>query len=82
MNDRQRLDQLRVLLDRVERLPTSTEREWMLSEVRARAVDVETGVRPRPMRARNADDELDLPATAKPKLPVSRPVEDAPLCAG
>jgi hypothetical protein len=73
MNDRQRLDQLRALLARLERLPTSTEQEWMLSEARARAVDVETGVRPRPMRPLNADKAPDMLATAEPRLPASRP---------
>jgi hypothetical protein len=47
MNDRVRLDQLRRLLDRLERMPASADRDWMLAEVRARAVDVETAS-PRP----------------------------------
>lgn len=46
-----RLMQLRALVKRLERLPASTRREWMLQEARARMVDVETGVEPRPMRA-------------------------------
>jgi hypothetical protein len=45
-----RLMQLRALVDRLERLPASTQREWMLQEARARMVDVETGDEPRPMR--------------------------------
>ncbi len=51
MNDRDRLEQLRALLDRLERMPASTDRDWMLGEVRARAVDVETGVTPAAVRA-------------------------------
>src|SRR4051812_27397293 len=51
MNDRDRLEQLRGLLDRLERLPASADRDWMLREVRARAVDVETGVKPAALRA-------------------------------
>ena len=46
-----RLKRLRVLLDRIECLPASARREWMLQEVRSRLVDVETGVEPPPMRA-------------------------------
>ena len=45
-----RLKRLRVLLDRIERLPASAQREWMLQEVRSRLVDVETGVEPHQMR--------------------------------
>jgi hypothetical protein len=55
MNDRGRLEQLRALLVRLERMPISAERDWMLGEVRARAVDVETGVNPAAMRARSKD---------------------------
>ena len=58
MNDRDRLEQLRGLLDRVERMPASADRDWMLREVRARAVDVETGVKPAALRAL-AQDEAD-----------------------
>src|SRR5215203_4896607 len=43
--------QLRALVERLERLPASARREWMLQEARARMVDVETGVEPRAMRA-------------------------------
>lgn len=45
-----RLTRLRALVERIERLPASARREWMLQEARARMVDVETGVEPRPMR--------------------------------
>ena len=45
-----RLKRLRALLDRIERLPASAQREWMLEEVRSRLVDIETGVEPHPMR--------------------------------
>src|SRR5881398_1641115 len=63
MNDRDRLEQLRELLARLERMPASGERDWMLREVRARAVDVETGVRPVAMRALPGDDaEPEIPA--------------------
>src|SRR3954468_14645482 len=55
MNDRDRLEQLRELLVRLKRMPASAERDWMLAEVRARAVDVETGVKPAAMRALAGD---------------------------
>lgn len=51
MSGDHRLRRLGALVDRLERLPASAQREWMLGEVRARAVDVETGEPPRPMRA-------------------------------
>src|SRR3954470_23741691 len=64
MNDRDRLEHLRGLLDRLERMPTSADRDWMLSEVHARAVDVETGVSPAAVRAL---PEGDAPAEIAPQ---------------
>jgi hypothetical protein len=70
-----RLEHLRVLLHRLERMPPSADRDWMLSEVRARAVDVETGVTPAAVRAlplaeANAEiatvDTARVPAAATP----------------
>jgi hypothetical protein len=58
MNERHRLKQLRSLLERLERLPASPHRDWMLTQVRARAVDVETGVRPGPIRPLESDDAI------------------------
>ncbi len=51
MDGDRRLTQLRALIARLERLPESPRREWMLQEARARMVDVETGYEPRPMRS-------------------------------
>src|SRR4051812_35004309 len=66
MKDRDRLEQLRALLARLERMPASAERDWMLGEVRARAVDVETGEKPAAMRARSADGvQPGIPAAPK-----------------
>jgi hypothetical protein len=44
-----RLKQLKDMVDRIERLPASEVRDRLLSEVRSRAVDVDTGVTPRAM---------------------------------
>lgn len=52
MTDRDRLEQLDVLIERLRGLPASPNRDWMIGEVRARKVDVETGVRPGPLRTR------------------------------
>ena len=44
-----RVQRLRDMVDQIERLPESPERDRLLSEVRSRAVDVDTGVSPRAM---------------------------------
>jgi hypothetical protein len=44
-----RVKRLRELVDQLERLPESPERDRMLREVRARVVDVDTGAVPRPV---------------------------------
>ncbi len=67
MNDRDRLEHLHLLLARVQRLPQSPQRDWMLSQVRARTVDVESGVRPAPMRPLAPEFE-----TLPPPEPVTR----------
>jgi hypothetical protein len=53
-----RLTRLRALVDRLERLPASAQREWALAEARARMVDVETGFTPRAMRALEPDPPI------------------------
>ena len=72
MNDRRRLEQLHVLVDRLERLPASRHRDWMLREVRSRAVDVESGDRPAPIRALDPDPAPAAPEAVEPK-PVPAP---------
>jgi len=62
-----RLAQLRAMVDRLERLPASTQRDWMLQEARSRMVDVETGDEPRPMR--RLDEE---PPARPPERPGSQ----------
>jgi hypothetical protein len=53
MATRERVKRLRELVEQIERLPVSPDRDRLLNEVRSRAVDVDTGVTPRailPMR--------------------------------
>ena len=45
----ERLKRLKDLVDQLERLPASPDRDRVLAEVRCRAVDVDTGVTPRAM---------------------------------
>jgi hypothetical protein len=44
-----RIERLKDLVDQLERLPASPDRDRVLSEVRSRAVDLDTGVTPRAM---------------------------------
>src|SRR5690349_1930470 len=62
--DDTRLDRLRALAGRLERLPASAERDWVIKEVRSRAADVETGDSARAMRAFDADAAAEV---AKPR---------------
>jgi hypothetical protein len=45
----ERLKRLKDLVDQLERLPASPDRDRVLAEVRSRAVDLDTGVTPRAM---------------------------------
>jgi hypothetical protein len=64
-----RVKRLKDLIDVVMRLPESPERDRLLSEVRSRAVDLDTGVTPRAMLP------LQEPALAPaPRLPKRRAV--------
>jgi hypothetical protein len=45
----ERVKRLKDLVDLLERLPSSPDRDRVLSEVRSRAVDLDTGVTPRAM---------------------------------
>jgi hypothetical protein len=81
MTDNDRLAQLRVLLERLEQMPASPDRDWMLAEVRSRAVDVDTGIAPRPMRPLENDLTLEpqqVAPRATPAKPVQRRVEPKP----
>jgi hypothetical protein len=52
MSSADRVRQLRELVGRLELLPVTEERDSVLRKVRARAVDVDTGVTTRPVAAR------------------------------
>src|SRR5687767_3534008 len=60
----QRIKRLKDLVDQLERLPPSSDRDRVLSEVRSRAVDLDTGVTPRAMLP--VREPLPPPAVRKP----------------
>jgi hypothetical protein len=62
----QRIKRLKDLVDMLERLPPSPDRDRVLSEVRSRAVDLDTGVTPRAMLPVREPS----PPPVMPKLPV------------
>ena len=62
-----RVLRLRAMADQIERLPASPDRDRLLSEVRSRAVDVDTGMMPRAL--------LPLREPAPEPEPVSRPAK-------
>jgi hypothetical protein len=94
--DERRLARLRGLVVRLERLPDSPQREWMLAEVRARMVDIDTGFPPQPLRRlREAEPApatkrpAKRPAAARQKpaidagvQPVEAPPQESPPAAG
>jgi hypothetical protein len=61
----QRIKRLKDLVDLLERLPASPDRDRVLSEVRSRAVDLDTGVTPRAM----LPVREPAPPPVLPKLP-------------
>ena len=66
-----RVKRLKDLIDVIMRLPESPDRDRLLSEVRSRAVDLDTGVTPRamlPMR----EEPAPIPVATRP--PKRRPV--------
>jgi hypothetical protein len=77
-NDRDRLEQLRVLRARLEKMPPTAHRDWMLSEVRARAVDVETGVTPARLGALPGG-EIEISLERLPAKPPAPPVKTRPV---
>ena len=70
------MKRLRELLQQIERLPPSAERERMLREVRGRLVDVDTGVTTRGMMPVDAESRPVVPpspAAARRPKPGRRP---------
>ncbi len=91
MSSKDRLVRLRQLVGRLEQLPDSPERDRMLGEVRARAVDLDTGVTPRAMLPVDMtqvirDDKpraapAPVPAPPRPPANVVRVAAPAPRAA-
>ena len=81
MTSQHRLARLRALLEQLERLPASEERDRMLREVRDRIVDVDTGVTPRAMLPVDSDSML-APGRAQPAIRARKTHVRAPAESG
>jgi hypothetical protein len=75
----ERVKRLKDLVERLEKLPATPDRDRVLSEVRSRAVDLDTGVKPRamlPVREpppRRAESPKRPPASEVTRMPPLRP---------
>ena len=69
MATRERVKRLREMVEQIERLPVSPDRDRLLNEVRSRAVDVDTGVTPRAILPMREPVSLWAPASALPRPP-------------
>jgi hypothetical protein len=87
MSGDNRLERLKDLVGRLEQLPASDERDRVLGEVRARAVDLDTGVTPRAMlpvdslRLRHRPDRHSahtVPIQAPVRVPLTAAQKDCP----
>src|SRR5215212_1957515 len=67
MATERRIRRLKDMVDRIERLPASEVRDRILSEVRSRAVDVDTGVTPRAMLPVREPAPPVVPEPARPR---------------
>jgi hypothetical protein len=63
----ERVKRLKELVDRLERLPASEDRDRVLREVRSRAVDLDTGVAPRAMLPVREPIPTRVPAEPAPR---------------
>ena len=73
MHDRDRLERLQELVGRLERLPSSADRDWMLEEIRGRAVDIDTGVKPASLRTLpRGEADAERRAVSTPSAPAPR----------
>jgi hypothetical protein len=78
MNSANRLKRLRDLADQLQRLPATAERDRMLRDVRARIVDVDTGVAPSALQPVEPDPRpAPRPRSRTTRPPVAaRPAEE------
>ena len=79
----ERLQRLKDLVEQLERLPASPDRDRVLAEVRSRAVDVDTGVTPRamlPVREPTPPPPAPKPRPQpyRPAAVTRRPLQPAP----
>jgi hypothetical protein len=77
----ERIKRLKDLIDAVMRLPESAERDRLLAEVRSRAVDLDTGVTPRPMlplRESATTPVATRPPTRRTVMPSPQPRKPSP----
>jgi hypothetical protein len=60
-------------------MPASVDRDWTLAEIRARIVDVETGMPPTPLRALPPDErETEITARRSPRTAAAAPARSKP----
>jgi hypothetical protein len=79
MDSARRVERLRALVARIELLPASPDRDWMLSELRTRMVDLDTGVTPRAYLPRRfPDPPPDRPPLGRSASPLG-PFSSRPL---
>jgi hypothetical protein len=74
----ERIKRLKDLVDQLERLPASADRDRVLSEVRSRAVDLDTGVAPRAMLPMREPTPPPRPATPPRPSGFMRPAPSRP----
>jgi hypothetical protein len=78
MSASERLKRLKDLVDQLERLPPSAQRDRLLADARGRFVDVDTGEEPGPMRVPEPPPPPAAPPFARPASPARPPRPAAP----
>jgi hypothetical protein len=80
MDTAPRVKRLRELVAQLELLPASPDRDRMLSEIRSRAVDVDTGVKPRAILPLREPETAPVPVRRprRDRAPRVTPAESAP----
>jgi hypothetical protein len=79
MTRQQRLKRLRDMIAQLERLPATPARERMLREVRARIVDVDSGVPPRAFPAADVESILADSLAARARKPAAERRRPRPI---